>query len=209
VDQGLIDAFFKTDAVRRCFPSNWKPGEGVCQCSPMINVGGGATRPFMDRVVLVGDCGVTRLYKDGIGTAYRTAKAAARTAVFGGVSAKDFERHYLPICRTITRDNRFGSLIFAVVHLIKHLPLVLRGTLAMAAREQAGPGSPTGPPAGTPRPMSTVLWDMFTGSTPYREVFSRTMEPRFLGRLIWESARSIISGRKKREEKEYGRRRTG
>ncbi len=192
VDQGLIDAFFKTDAVRQCFPDTWRLGEGLCQCSPKINVGG-VTRPFKDRVVLIGDCGVTRLYKDGIGTAYRTAKAAARTAIFGGVSAKDFEKHYLPICGKIIRDNRFGSLIFAFVHLIKHLSPVLRGTLAMAVREQHG--------TGIPRPMSTVLWDLFTGSAPYREVFSRTMEPRFVGRLIWESARSMGRGRKKREER--------
>jgi flavin-dependent dehydrogenase len=196
LDRELIEAFFKNDAVRRCFSIPWKPVEGICHCSPKINVGG-ATRSFIDRAVLIGDCGVTRLYKDGIGTAYRTAKAAARTAVFGGVSAKDFERHYLPLCRTITRDNRFGSLIFTFVHLIKHLPPLLRGTLAMAAREQAG--SEAG--LGSPRPMSLVLWDMFTGSAPYREVFSRTMELRFMGRLFWESARSIGGGRKKREEK--------
>jgi flavin-dependent dehydrogenase len=191
VDQGLIDAFFQTDAVRQCFPDTWRLGESICQCSPKINIGG-VTRPFMDRVVLIGDCGVTRLYKDGIGTAYRTAKAAARTAVFGGVSAKDFEKHYLPVCSKITRDNRFGSLLFALVNLIKHLAPVLRGTMAMAAREQTTPG--------TPWPMSTVLWDLFTGSASYREVFFRTMEPRFVGRLIWESARSIGHGRKRREE---------
>jgi flavin-dependent dehydrogenase len=200
VDRNLVEAFFNLEAVKRCFPGTWIPGEGVCRCTPKINVGGVA-RPFMDRVVLIGDCGTTRLYKDGIGNAYRTAKAAARTAVFGGVSAKDFERHYLPVCRRITRDNRFGSLLFALVHRIKHLAPVLDGALAMAAREQAGQA--------THRPMSTVLWDMFTGSAPYREIFSRTADPRFWGRLIWESLRSIVCGAIKRKESKHGRRGTG
>ncbi len=192
VDQKLIEAFFKTDAVRQCFPITWRFEEGLCQCTPKINVGG-VTRPFLDRVVLIGDCGVTRLYKDGIGTAYRTAKAAARTAIFGGVSAKDFEKHYLPFCEKITRDNRFGSLLFTFMHLTKHLTPMLRGILAMAAGEQYGPD--------TPRPMNTVLWDMFTGSAPYREVFFRIMNPRFVLRLFWESARSMSRDHKKREER--------
>jgi hypothetical protein len=39
--------------------------------------------------------------------------------------------------------------------------------------------------------MSTVLWDMFTGSAPYRDVFVRTLDPRFLGRFGWESTLSV------------------
>ena len=181
VDRDLITAFFESPAVRRCFPPTWKPAEGACHCSPKINLRE-ATRPFMDRVVLVGDCGATRLYKDGIGAAYRTAKAAARTAVFSGVSAEDFQTHYWPIYRSIARDNRFGWLIFTVVHWIKALGPLLRGAVTMAAREQTAPGMA--------RRMSIVLWDMFTGSAPYREIFFRTLDPRFLGRFVWESARS-------------------
>ena len=56
---------------------------------------------------MIGDCGVTRLNKDGIGAAYRTAKAAARTAIFEGVSAEDFRKHYWPVCQAISGDNRF------------------------------------------------------------------------------------------------------
>jgi len=35
---------------------------------------------------------MSRLNKDGIGSAYRTAKAAAATAVFSGISANDFRK---------------------------------------------------------------------------------------------------------------------
>ena len=59
----------------------------------------GVAEPYADRIVFVGDAGVSRLYKDGIGAAYRTAKAAARAAVFQGVSADDFRRHYQPVWR--------------------------------------------------------------------------------------------------------------
>jgi flavin-dependent dehydrogenase len=191
IDHDLVAAFFANPLLQRCFPATRIPEEGACHCSPKINLRE-ASRPFVDRVVLVGDCGATRLYKDGIGAAYRTAKAAARTAVFSGVTAADFEKHYLPTYRSIARDNRFGKLIFGMVHWIKAFRPLREGALKMAAREQSHPGAS--------RRMSIVLWDMFTGSAPYREIFFRTLGPRFWGRFIWESARTV--GRTHRQEVE-------
>lgn len=186
IDRELTRAFFESVAVKRCFPATWRLAAGACHCSPMINIRA-ASRPFMDRVVLLGDCAATRLYKDGIGAAYRTAKAAARTAVFGGVSAGDFQRHYWPVYRSITRDNRFGRLIFTVVHQIKAFDLLLRGVMKMTGREQVSRDAA--------KRMSLVLWDMFTGSAPYREIFFRTLDPRFLGRYLWESVLAVRSRR--------------
>ena len=51
----------------------------------------------------------------------------------------------------------------------------------MAAAEQSRPGA-------TPR-MSGVLWDMFSGSAPYGDVFLRMIRPGFLGRFLWSVAR--------------------
>ncbi len=185
IDKNLIEAFFQNAAVKRCFPDAWDVAEGTCHCSPKINIREAAA-PFIDRFVLVGDCGVTRLYKDGIGAAYRTAKAAAKTAVFSGVSAQDFRKHYRPVYRDIAGDNRFGWLIFAVVHRIKALPPLIRGVMKMSAKEQTT--------AGSRQRMSIVLWDMFTGSAPYREIFVRTLDPRFLGQFLWESLLAIGAG---------------
>ena len=42
--------------------------------------------------------------------------------------------------------------------------------------------------------MSTVLWDMFTGSATYREIVQRTLHPAFLGRLMWHATRSAATG---------------
>jgi flavin-dependent dehydrogenase len=194
IDPALVRAFFAHPAVRTCFPAEWTPAEGLCHCAPSINVREAAP-PHADRVVLVGDCGATRLYKDGVGTAYRTAKAAATTAVFSGVSAADFHRHYWPLYRSITADNRFGWLTFAIVQRIKSFSPLLRGVVAMTAGEQAG---------GAGGAMSTVLWDLFTGSAPYREVFLRTLAPRFVARYIRETVRAIGGRRATREEVSYG-----
>ncbi len=134
--------------------------------------------PFMDRVVLVGDCGVTRLYKDGIGAAYRTAKAAARAAVFNGVAAEDFRREYWPVYRAIARDNRYGMLVFRLVHVTKSLPVLLEAVVGVVATEQTA--------TRRPRQMSEALWDLFTGSTPYTDIARRAFDPRLVAHVVWK-----------------------
>ena len=44
--------------------------------------------------------------------------------------------------------------------------------------------------------MSMVLWDTFTGSAPYWDIFSRTMHPLFLIRFLCESTIGFITIKK-------------
>jgi len=177
LDQELVHSFLEDPVVRRCFPTDATPC--VCSCSPLINMGA-KKRPYGDRVVLIGDSGVTRLYKDGIGAAFRTAKAAASTAVIQGVSAEAFERHYWPTCRGIASDNAIGKVIFGTTTLFKMSKISRRGILRMAKREQANPGAT--------RHMSSLLWNMFTGSAPYKEILQGTLHPGFLGNIMMNLA---------------------
>jgi hypothetical protein len=178
IDAALVDSFLNAPEVRKIFPPGWSPPKDFCRCSPAINIEG-AGQPFADRIVFIGDSGVSRLYKDGIGGAYRTAKTAVKTAVFHGVSAEDFRRHYLPTCNALSRDNAIGKIIFTVTTLIQNVRTSRKGVLRMTAEEQEG--------RATQRRMSSVLWDTFTGSAPYRDVFRRSLHPLFLGRLAYET----------------------
>jgi flavin-dependent dehydrogenase len=187
IDQRLVQSFLEAPPVKQCFPPGWSPPPDSCHCSPKINVGP-ARHPFDDRIVFIGDCGITRLYKDGIGAAYRVAKAAARTVVFHGVAAADFRRHYWPVCRAIHADNRIGGMIFAVTRLIPRIRPARRGVLSMVANEQRKQ-------SGGQR-LSTALWDVFTGSAPYREVFLRFLHPFFLAGLVWNTATALWFRRK-------------
>lgn len=183
LDERLVEAFLDAPEVKQCFPDRRVP-RPVCHCFPRINVDA-AVRPFADRMVWVGDCGVARLYKDGIGSAYRTAKAAAMTAVFHGISATDFERHFWPACRSLDFDNSIARVIFGVTRLIQKMRFLRRGVLRMTAREQARDGGI--------RHMSSVLWDVFTGSAPYREVLLRTCHPSFPLILMWNLVAGNLS----------------
>lgn len=184
IDKELISTFLDAPEVQGIFPEGWDFENPSCQCSPRINTQG-AIQPYADRIVFVGDIGVTRLYKDGIGAAYRTAKAAASTAVFQGISAQDFEKHYMPICKKIGSDNSIGKLVFLVTRQIQKRQFARRAVLHMTEKEQRSLGGDRG--------MSTVLWDMFTGSAPYREILLRTLKPSFWTRLIGELSRALFS----------------
>jgi flavin-dependent dehydrogenase len=182
IDNALGDAFATSPEVRATMPENWDADARSCQCLPHINTHG-VRRPFADRVVFIGDSGVTRLYKDGIGAAYRTAKAAARTAVFDGVSAQAFEKGYLPICRSILADNRMGELAFLLTRLARAVVPVRRVLLRVTAREQAQKG---------PQPLSRILWDIFTGSAPYGDIFRRMFDLRLVGAMLGAAPGALL-----------------
>jgi flavin-dependent dehydrogenase len=176
IDDTLVRSFINSAEVRKCLPPDWELPRDFCHCGPKINVRT-AVNPFADRVVFIGDSGTSRLYKDGIGAAYRTAKAAATTAAFHGVSGAHFRRHFLPVCRKLELDNMIGKLIFTITRQIQRNAHDRRGILRLVSREQRSSRTPH---------MSSVLWDTFTGSAPYQNIFLRTLHPGFLLNLGWE-----------------------
>lgn len=184
IDEELMERFFSAPEVRNCFPDGIIP-DHVCHCYPRIN-----TRPaepaYSDGLIMIGDCGATRLYKDGIGASYRMAKAAAKTVIFHGISAADFEAYYAPYCRTVSRDNDIGKVVFGFGGLVQRSRFARRGVLRMTANEQ---GRTEGP-----RPMSGVLWDLFSGSASYTSVFLRTLHPAYIGSLFWNLVAANLPG---------------
>jgi CRP-like cAMP-binding protein/flavin-dependent dehydrogenase len=183
IDNELIETFFEAPEVKKSLPPELSLATGACHCSPRMNVGGGG-EPFGDRLVFIGDSGVTRLFKDGIGAAYRTAKAAATTVIFSGVSADDFRKHFMPTCKAIRRDNSIGKFVFAASTQLQRRRFARQAVLKMTRREQENLGSKL--------PMSMVLWDMFSGSAPYQEIFMRTFLPSFWLRLAGDLISSLF-----------------
>lgn len=181
IDAALLESFFDNPVVAGQLAAI---GEHVCNCSPKMSLNA-ARQPFADRVVFVGDCCISRLYKDGIGAAYRTAKAAATTAVFHGVSEAAFRKHFYPACRAIHIDNLFGHIVFFVTGQIQRHLFAQRAVLRMVEEEQHRQSGYA---------MSSVLWDSFTGSAPYRAIFMRTLKPSFWLPLLRHLIMSLPSG---------------
>jgi hypothetical protein len=182
LDEELIETFVNTEEVKSCLPQS-QATTNICQCFPRLNEFH-ALRPYDDRLVFIGDAGVARLYKDGIGSAYRTAKAAANCVALHGMSRRDFKRYYWRACRDIAFDNAIGRLVFGFCHVLQKVQFMRRGVLRMTRIEQDNPGA-------YPH-MSSVLWDVFTGSAPYREVLLHVMHPGFICRLLWNMLLCIL-----------------
>ena len=163
-----IKTFLNHPEMKEMLPSDFKIPERFCLCFPKINVGA-ARKPFANRLVFIGDASSARLYKDGIGSAYITSKAAAQTALLYGVEEEDFRKHYFPVCKTLNRDNLFGQFLFSVNDLISGITPLSRGYFKIIQWEQKILPKDTS--------YSNILWDMFTGSRFYKDVFIRALSP--------------------------------
>jgi flavin-dependent dehydrogenase len=185
LDVAVMETFLNDPAVKRALPPDFSPESFACHCGPRINVMANS-KPFSDRILFIGDSGVSRLYKDGIGATYRAAKIAAGTAVFQGISVTDFQRHYQPFCRRVEIDNRIGKLLFKSISQIQKMPFARQAILRMVADEQQGKPN-------AERGMSMVMWDMLTGGALYGEVLKRVLRPAFLARFLWNNALALLS----------------
>jgi flavin-dependent dehydrogenase len=185
IDKKVVKSFITSDEVRSCFPEDFPMERAMtCTCYPYVNVKQG-NHPYADRVVLIGDSGSSKLYKNGIGAAFLTGKAAASTAIFEGVGEADFKGYYEPICKDLDRDNQVGKLIFWVTRLIQKSPVLKRGLLDRLAKEQGDEQSMLR--------LSSVLWDTFTGSAGYRNILKRFVYPKQVAGLIWSVIGSNLS----------------
>lgn len=187
IDEELVTTFLNAPEVRNCFPAvAGAVRNASCHCFPRMNIQG-CVQPFADRLIFIGDAGVTRLNKDGIGAAYRTSKAAAQSAILGGVAAADLRYHFLPTCRRIMADNNIGKMLFWAIGMMQGFPFTRRAMVHMTAVEQQSQD--------IPRDMSSALWDMFTGSAPYREILLRMLKPGFIARLAWSTIIALLPQR--------------
>lgn len=193
INKEIASSFVNSDAVRKLFPPEINLDEITpCKCFPSINVKG-AKLAYDDRVVLVGDSASSKLYKNGVGAAYITGKAAANTAVFNGISAAAFKKHYQPVCTNLERDNLLGKFIFSVTSIIQKSHLLKSAMLGLVIKEQKEKNQN--------RRMSSILWDTFTGSAAYKNIFLRFLNPLLLIPFIWSIIKSMFNILFRRNEK--------
>ncbi len=169
-----VREFMDLPRVKETLPRGWRFPEKFCNCAPRIG-DTSARKPYADRMVIIGDACASRYYKNGIESALVTAKIAAQSALYYGVSDLSFKRHYMePVERTIIRDNTYGNLLFRMHDLIARSDFVWR-VMSNLAR-------PTGSPQRA-QLLREPLWEIITGSRPYRDIFFRLLSPRFLPRI--------------------------
>jgi len=162
-------------------PENWSLR---CQCRPAFPVSAG-TKPYADRVVIIGDAFISRYLKNGIESAYDTARFAVETIMAHGFSAEAFRDHYVPACLGKYKwDNRWGRILFAANDLFCRVPVLANAHIRAVRYEQAHL-------APDKRRHSQVLWDVFTGDRAYARILVSSLHPMVHLRTGWEMLKAI------------------
>ncbi|MDR4509659.1 MAG: hypothetical protein MRJ65_15755 [Candidatus Brocadiaceae bacterium] len=162
ITRAHLTAFMKHPRIRELLPDGWTLPENLCICFPKITISH-ARRPYANRLVILGDASISRSYKNGIESAFDTARLAANTIFERGISDRAFKQgYYKPALKRIARDNFFGNIIFYLHDYITSRKQLVNVQLALLAKR---------PNSWESREIKRILWDMITGDARYKEIF--------------------------------------
>jgi flavin-dependent dehydrogenase len=151
--------------------------EIMCGCMPLIATSA-ARRYYGSRWVAVGDAAVSRLYKDGIGSAFFSSKVAMQAAIHNGISRQSFQKIYAPCCQQVSFDNMFGHLFIWLWDFVFRSPRLLSAWKSALRSEADLPVYQ--------RIHTNILWGLFTGDARYQDLFRQYLSPRAM-RHLWRA----------------------
>ncbi|ODS34782.1 MAG: putative geranylgeranyl reductase [Candidatus Scalindua rubra] len=196
--------FLNHPIVRRVLPEeDWKIPKSFCICFPRINITQ-ARHPFTDRFVIIGSAAISRYFKNGIESAFSTSKIAADSIFELGVSEKAFWRGYhKPVKKLFGSDNSYGRRVFGLNDYITSRRRISSSYLALL---KSGKDSPI------VKKQLEVVWNMCTGSIPYKKVFLKAFDPILQFKLMpitltaWtrQAIESTVGGRELRHARRLG-----
>jgi flavin-dependent dehydrogenase len=187
-DKDIFSSLTDLGEVRDKIPFD-KP---VCFCFPRIAVSP-ARNPFSDRFVIVGDASFSRHYKNGIESAFVTAQLAAKTVAESGIDSASFFNSYVKNAkRQIISDNHYGRFLLKINDVITSSPLLTRAQIALINDDKKKEIS---------KKLRFILWNMFTGNIPYREIYKSLFDFRMHISLILNVFKSAFMGRQRSRSK--------
>ena len=171
----IIDEFMALPYIKRLLPRGAHL-QIVCACHPNMSVGA-ARRPFCDRIALVGDMAVSRLYKDGLFSAYSTGSALADCILTEGVDRASLKRRYAPVVRRFHVDNRFGRVVFLLSRIVFSNPVLSRVIYEALVTERKTKREQK-------RQLAGVLWKIASGDDSYRRILKAMIRPASVGAIV-------------------------
>jgi flavin-dependent dehydrogenase len=159
----VMKRFLQLPHIRRLLPKKALLTP-VCLCHPNMTVGG-ARNAFGHRVAVIGDMVVSRLYKDGIFSAYLTASALADCVLDDGIDRNSLKKCYWPAVKRLHEDNRYGTAVFLLNRLVFSHQLLSRIFYqALLSERKTQPVHQ--------RRLATVLWRIASGDDTYRRILT-------------------------------------
>ncbi len=152
----------------------------LCHCHPQVPVGV-AKHPYSDRMAIVGDAFISRYLKNGIESSHDTARMLVEAIIDHGVSERALDEHfYRPCIRKFRYDNVWGKILFGIYESV-----LRKGRLSDAylrsVKTEAAAGN---------MDQERILWSVFAGDAPYREIAKEAFTPR----TIWKLTRTMFGG---------------
>jgi len=179
----LID-FLNHPTVRKKLPHNWKMPEKFCMCLPKI-VLSHSKNPFTNRLVLVGDASISRIFKNGLESAYITSQLAVRAAFEYGISSDDFARHYYkPARKLLAMDNKLGAVILAISDFVTSQNWLVKARLSYVEDKRG---------SWIANHLNALLWNMVTGDAPYHKILAQALNPLFQIKLIPVTIKALVT----------------
>jgi hypothetical protein len=155
-----------------------------CMCLPKI-VLSHAKKPYTDRFVMVGDASISRIFKNGLESAYITSQLAVRAAFENGISKEDFARHYYkPARKLLAMDNKLGVVILSISDFITRQNWLVKARLSYVEDKRG---------SWIANHLNTLLWNMVTGDAPYHKILIQALHPIFQIKLIPITIKSLIT----------------
>ncbi len=171
----IVGEFLQLPTIRRLLPGRVNLGP-LCVCNPNMTVGA-ARRPFGHRVALIGDMVVSRLYKDGILSAYRTSAALVECILYRGVDEESLKRGYWPTIQRFRRDVWFGRIVFLLIRVTFSGPILSRILYQAVLTERRRKPEHE-------RRLAHLLWQTASGDDDYRHILLAMFHPITLWRIL-------------------------
>ena len=153
----------------------------LCHCHPQAPIGL-ARNPYCDRMAIIGDAFISRHLKNGIESSHDTARILASAVIGAGISAEALRDHFQRPCLLLFRyDNVWGRVLFGIYESVLRKGRLSDAYLRSVNRELSE-GRET---------QARILWAIFAGDAPYREIAREAFVPRSL----WRLSRNLLAGR--------------
>jgi flavin-dependent dehydrogenase len=179
-----VEKSLKEDAIASYLPIDYK---FKCHCHPRIPITI-ARNPFSDRFVIIGDAAASRYLKNGIESAFFTAKWAALNSLHHGLSAEDFKINYYSMCRrNFLHDNVYGKILFRIFDWFGNSKIISRININMIREEQKK--------SDDSKVLSSVFWHLFAGDAPYAHILQESLSLKLFVKIFKEFLRGNHGGR--------------
>jgi flavin-dependent dehydrogenase len=179
VRPGNLRDFLSSPLIKKALPENPKI---CCQCCTHIPVTN-AINPFADRLLIIGDAGYSRYYKNGLESAFHSAQIAAKSAFDHGISKEAFENHYYPLCKKMfITENFYGRILFRMNSIISSNEILSMAHMDIARKDERKGH----------QHLDEIQWNMFTGHESYENIFWNFLEPKLQLELAIEAIRELL-----------------